>query len=110
MTLPMDIRLASDTARFGFVFARRGIVPEAASSWFLPRVVGIVTSPTGAAVRDILNVLRRRFANLRVLIYPAQVQGDRAAPQVAAAVRRGRERRVRARRTADPPPAPAPRP
>lgn len=41
MTLPMDIRLASDTAKFGFVFARRGIVPEACSSWFLPRVVGI---------------------------------------------------------------------
>ena len=41
MTLPMDIRLASDKARFGFVFARRGLVPEAASSWFLPRIVGI---------------------------------------------------------------------
>ncbi len=41
MTLPMDVRLASSAARFGFVFARRGIVPEAASSWFLPRVVGI---------------------------------------------------------------------
>jgi enoyl-CoA hydratase/carnithine racemase len=41
MTLPMDIRLAADSARFGFVFARRGIVPEACSSWFLPRVVGI---------------------------------------------------------------------
>lgn len=41
MTLPMDVRLASDDARFGFVFARRGLVPEAASSWFLPRVVGI---------------------------------------------------------------------
>ena len=41
MTLPMDIRLASTEARFGFVFGRRGIVPEAASSWFLPRVVGI---------------------------------------------------------------------
>jgi enoyl-CoA hydratase/carnithine racemase len=40
MTLPMDIRIASDTAKFGFVFTRRGIVPEAASSWFLPRVVG----------------------------------------------------------------------
>lgn len=40
-TLPMDIRLASDKAKFGFVFSRRGIVPEAASSWFLPRVVGI---------------------------------------------------------------------
>lgn len=41
MTLPMDIRLASEAARFGFVFTRRGIVPEAASSWFLPRVVGV---------------------------------------------------------------------
>jgi enoyl-CoA hydratase/carnithine racemase len=44
MTLPMDIRLASDTARIGFVFSRRGLVPEAASSWFLPRVVGISTA------------------------------------------------------------------
>lgn len=41
MQLAMDIRLASQTARYGFVFARRGIVPEAASSWFLPRLVGI---------------------------------------------------------------------
>jgi len=41
MILPMDIRLASTSARFGFVFTRRGIVPEACSSWFLPRVVGI---------------------------------------------------------------------
>ncbi len=41
MTLPMDIRLCSESAKFGFVFARRGIVPEACSSWFLPRLVGI---------------------------------------------------------------------
>lgn len=41
MQLPMDIRIASDAAKFGFVFARRGIVPEACSSWFLPRLVGI---------------------------------------------------------------------
>ena len=41
MTLPMDIRLCSTKAKFGFVFARRGIVPEACSSYFLPRVVGI---------------------------------------------------------------------
>ena len=41
MTLPMDIRIASEEAKFGFVFARRGLVPEATSSWFLPRVVGI---------------------------------------------------------------------
>lgn len=44
MTLPMDMRLASDDARFGFVFSRRGIVPEACSSWFLPRLVGISTA------------------------------------------------------------------
>ncbi len=41
MTLPMDIRIASTAARIGFVFARRGIVPEACSSWFLPRLVGV---------------------------------------------------------------------
>ncbi len=41
MTLAMDVRIASDAARFGFVFSRRGIVPEACSSWFLPRIVGI---------------------------------------------------------------------
>lgn len=41
MTLPMDVRLASEDARIGFVFTRRGIVPEACSSWFLPRIVGI---------------------------------------------------------------------
>lgn len=44
MLLPMDIRLASTGAKFGFVFARRGITPEAASSWFLPRLVGMQTS------------------------------------------------------------------
>jgi enoyl-CoA hydratase/carnithine racemase len=41
MTLPMDVRLAADGARIGFVFTRRGLVPEAASSWFLPRIVGM---------------------------------------------------------------------
>ena len=44
MQLPFDIRLASENARFGFVFARRGITPEAASSWFLPRLVGMQTA------------------------------------------------------------------
>lgn len=44
MQLPFDMRLASDTARFGFVFARRGITPEACSSWFLPRLVGMQTA------------------------------------------------------------------
>jgi enoyl-CoA hydratase/carnithine racemase len=41
MTLPMDIRIAAEDAKIGFVFARRGVVPEACSSWFLPRIVGI---------------------------------------------------------------------
>ncbi|HEX6467587.1 MAG TPA: enoyl-CoA hydratase-related protein [Streptosporangiaceae bacterium] len=49
VTLPMDVRLAVDTARFGFVFARRGIVAESASSWFLPRVVGIAQAMEWAA-------------------------------------------------------------
>jgi enoyl-CoA hydratase/carnithine racemase len=49
MTLPMDVRLASDRARMGFVFTRRGIVPEACSSWFLPRVVGISRAMEWAA-------------------------------------------------------------
>ncbi len=44
MQLPFDMRLCSDNARFGFVFARRGITPEAASSWFLPRLVGMQTA------------------------------------------------------------------
>ncbi|MDP3737098.1 MAG: crotonase/enoyl-CoA hydratase family protein [Hyphomonadaceae bacterium] len=44
MQLPMDFRLASTTARYGFVFSRRGIVPEACSSWFLPRLVGVPTA------------------------------------------------------------------
>jgi enoyl-CoA hydratase/carnithine racemase len=44
MTLAMDIRIAADNAKFGFVFTRRGIVPEACSSWFLPRIVGISTA------------------------------------------------------------------
>jgi enoyl-CoA hydratase/carnithine racemase len=41
MTLPMDVRIAAESARFGFPFVRRGIMPEAGSGWFLPRVVGI---------------------------------------------------------------------
>ncbi|SFQ48162.1 Enoyl-CoA hydratase/carnithine racemase [Actinomadura madurae] len=49
MTLPMDVRLASEKAKFGFVFARRGIVTEAASSWFLPRIVGIAQAMEWAA-------------------------------------------------------------
>lgn len=49
MTLPMDVRLAADGAKIGFVFTRRGIVPEACSSWFLPRLVGISQAMEWAA-------------------------------------------------------------
>jgi exodeoxyribonuclease VII large subunit len=52
----------------------------------LPRRIGIVTSPRGAAIQDILNILRRRHATAGVLIYPAQVQGESAAAEVAAGV------------------------
>lgn len=53
----------------------------------LPRRIGVVTSPTGAAIRDILNVLTRRFGSIHVIIYPARVQGDGAAPEIAAGIR-----------------------
>ncbi len=52
----------------------------------LPRHIGVVTSPTGAAIRDILNVLSRRFPNLHVLIAPARVQGVGAAEEIVAAI------------------------
>ncbi len=54
---------------------------------FLPRRVAVVTSPTGAAIRDFLQVLHRRFPNVHVLIYPVKVQGWGAAEEIAAAVR-----------------------
>jgi len=53
---------------------------------FLPSRIGIVTSPTGAAIRDILNVLSRRFVNLNVILYPVMVQGEGAAQQIAQAI------------------------
>ena len=58
----------------------------------LPRRIGIVTSPTGAAIRDVLHVLKRRFASIPVLIYPAPVQGAGAAVQIAATLRLASQR------------------
>lgn len=52
----------------------------------LPRAIGVITSPTGAAIRDILSVLRRRFPAMPLIIYPVPVQGDGAAAQIAAAI------------------------
>jgi exodeoxyribonuclease VII large subunit len=59
----------------------------------LPRRIGVVTSPTGAAIRDILHVLARRFPAIPVLIYPVPVQGAGAAAEIAAAIRLASERR-----------------
>jgi exodeoxyribonuclease VII large subunit len=53
----------------------------------LPRCVGVVTSPTGAVIQDILRVVSRRYANLEVLIYPARVQGEEAAPEIVQGIR-----------------------
>lgn len=53
----------------------------------LPRCIGIVTSPTGAAIQDILRILRRRHGNIPVLIFPAKVQGEGAAAEIAAGIR-----------------------
>ena len=66
MILPMDVRIAGESARFGYVFARRGIVPEAASSWFLPRVVGISQAMEWVAtgrVFDAAEALRGRLVS-----------------------------------------------
>jgi exodeoxyribonuclease VII large subunit len=52
----------------------------------LPRRIGVVTSPRGAAVRDILRILRRRFPNLHLIVYPVRVQGEGAAEEIAAAL------------------------
>ncbi|MGH7406862.1 MAG: exodeoxyribonuclease VII large subunit [Candidatus Methylomirabilales bacterium] len=52
----------------------------------LPRRIGIVTSPSGAAIRDMLNIIDRRFANVEILIYPARVQGEGAAEEIVAGI------------------------
>ena len=53
---------------------------------FIPQKIGIVTSPTGAAIKDILNIIDRRFANVEILIYPVKVQGEGAAQEIAEAI------------------------
>ncbi len=59
-----------------------------------PRHLGVITSPTGAAIKDILSVLKRRFPNLPISIYPTQVQGDAAAGQISAAIERANRDRI----------------
>jgi enoyl-CoA hydratase/carnithine racemase len=71
MTLPMDIRLASETARIGFVFSRRGIVPEACSSWFLPRVVGISRAMEWVATGRVFDAQEALAGGLVRSVHPA---------------------------------------
>jgi enoyl-CoA hydratase/carnithine racemase len=71
MTLPMDIRLAAATAKFGFVFSRRGLVMEAASSWFLPRVVGISQAQEWVATGRVFDAEEALRGRLVARIYPA---------------------------------------
>jgi len=70
MTLPMDIRLASEEARMGFVFTRRGIVPEACSSWFLPRIVGISRAIEWAATGRVFSAQEALEGGLVRSIHP----------------------------------------
>ena len=72
MTLPMDIRLAAETARFGFVFSRRGVVMEAASSWFLPRVVGISQAMEWVATGRVFDAAEALRGGLVARTYPAE--------------------------------------
>ena len=74
-------QLKARLAQAGFFdLARKRPLP------MLPRVIGVVTSPSGAVIHDMLQILRRRFANLRVCLYPVRVQGDGAAAEVARGV------------------------
>jgi enoyl-CoA hydratase/carnithine racemase len=70
MTLPMDVRLASEEARMGFVFARRGIIPEACSSWFLPRVVGISRAMEWVATGRVFSAQEALEAGLVRSLHP----------------------------------------
>ena len=99
MTLPMDVRLAADDARIGFVFARRGIVPEACSSWFLPRVVGISRAMEWVATGRVFDATEALEAGLVRSLHPktelldaanalAREVADNAAPVSVALARR----------------------
>jgi enoyl-CoA hydratase/carnithine racemase len=70
MTLPMDVRLASDRARIGFVFGRLGIVPEACSTWFLPRIVGISRALEWVYSADILSAQEAYDGGLVRSVHP----------------------------------------
>jgi enoyl-CoA hydratase/carnithine racemase len=99
MTLPMDIRLAADGAKIGFVFARRGIVPEACSSWFLPRIVGISQAMEWVATGRVFDAAEAERGGLVRSVHPrdellgvahglAREIADNAAPVSVALARR----------------------
>jgi enoyl-CoA hydratase/carnithine racemase len=71
MTLPMDMRLVAEGAKIGFVFARRGIVPEAASSWFLPRIVGISQAMEWVATGRVFTAEEALAGRLVRSVHPA---------------------------------------
>jgi enoyl-CoA hydratase/carnithine racemase len=78
MTLPMDVRLASEDARIGFVFGRLGIVPEAASSWFLPRIVGVSRALEWVYTADVLSAEEALAGGLVRSVHPADELLDAA--------------------------------
>ena len=86
MTLPMDIRLAADEARIGFVFARRGIVPEACSSWFLPRLVGISRAIEWVATGRVFSAREGLEAGLLRSLHPGREPLMEAAYTLAAEI------------------------
>ncbi len=99
MTLPMDVRLAAAGAKLGFVFSRRGIVPEACSSWFLPRLVGISRAMEWAASGRVFTAEEALEAGLVRSVHPpdevlgaarelAREIADNAAPVSVALTRR----------------------
>jgi enoyl-CoA hydratase/carnithine racemase len=99
MTLPMDVRFAANDARIGFVFSRRGIVPEACSSWFLPRVVGISRAMEWVATGRVFSAQEALEAGLVRSLHPggelldaayelAREIADNAAPVSVALARK----------------------
>jgi enoyl-CoA hydratase/carnithine racemase len=99
MTLPMDIRVAADDAKMGFVFTRRGIVPEACSSWFLPRIVGISQAMEWVAAGRVFPATEAHAGRLVRSLHPqdellgvahalAREIADNAAPVSVALARR----------------------
>lgn len=100
MTLAADFRLASDDARFGFVFARRGLFPEGGSLWFLPQIVGLAKAKEWMITGRIFDVDEAADAGLVTAVYPreelwtaadalAREIASNVAPVSAAVIRRG---------------------